>query len=711
VTPTRSCAIPPQAAADGITRIVGFRADARYGARLADASIIEADPQAVTSSGHPHVIQTVERGRDAVSRHEWAEAIEALVAVDRDEGLAPDDLVLLGTSLWWAGQPDGATEALERAFAGFTDAGRHIDAAGVAFRLCYEAFRSLNVAVAGGWLAQAERLLADEPESAIHAWPLVFHSLDAVMATRIDEGIEIAGQAIEVARRTGNADALYQAMSFSGIAHVAKGDVQAGLALIDEAAAAASTGRLGLRTASDIYCNTISCCRSVGDLGRAAQWADEGERWMRRQSVGGYPGICRIHRAEIKMLRGEWAAAEQEARQASEELVRYRLLDAVGFAYYQVGEVRLRMGDLDAAAEAFDRAYEYGHDAQPGLALLQLARGEVADARRSLDRVLVTAAGTGGVADRTTRARLLPAKVDIDLAAHDLDAARAAVEEMESIATDFAQPLFRAGAMTARGELLLGQDRASEASPVLGQSWRLWQSTNLPYESARARLHYAEALAAEGDATTARRDLVAARTVFERLGATLDLERVDALLGAGGGEPATSTGGGPRVTRTFMFTDIVTSTDLVGAMGDEAWTELLRWHDRELRSAFAQHSGEEVAHTGDGFFVAFERARDGIECAVDIQRRLARHRREHGFAVGVRIGLHAASATRERRNYIGGGVHVAARVGAAAAKEEILVTRSVVDGAGPMRFALTDPRPLTLKGVREPVEVQAVEWR
>ena len=657
------------------------------------------------------MIQTVERGRDAVNRHDWAEAIEALVAVDRDEGLSPDDLALLGTSLWWAGQPDEATEALERAFAGFTDAGRHIDAAGVAFRLCYEAFRSLNVAVAGGWLAQAERLLKDEPESAIHAWPLVFHSLDALMATRIDEGIEIARQAMEVARRTGNADALYQAMSFSGIAHVTKGDVQAGLVLIDEAAAAASTGQLGLRTASDIYCNTISCCRSVGDLGRAAQWADEGERWMRRQSVGGYPGICRIHRAEIKMLRGDWAAAEQEARQAGEELMRYRLLDAVGFAYYQVGEVRLRMGDLDGAAEAFDRAYEYGHDAQPGLALLQLARGEVADARRSLDRVLVAAAGTGGVADRTARARLLPAKVDIDLAAHDLDAARAAVEELETIASDFGQPLFRAGALTARGELLLGQDKASEASPVLGQSWRLWQSTNLPYESARARLHYAEALVAEGDTATARRDLVAVRSVFERLGATLDLERVDSLLGAGGSVPATPTGAGQRVTRTFMFTDIVTSTDLVGVMGDDAWTELLRWHDRELRSAFAQHAGEEVSHTGDGFFVAFQRPRDGIECAVDIQRRLARHRREHGFALWVRIGLHTAQTTRERRNYIGSGVHLAARVGAAAAKEEILVTRAVLDGAGSLRFSLSDPRTVTLKGIREPMEVQAVAWR
>ncbi len=408
------------------------------------------------------------------------------------------------------------------------------------------------------------------------------------------------------------------------------------------------------------------------------------------------------------MLRGQWSEAEQEARQASEELLRFRLLDVVGYAHYQVGAVRLRMGDLDAAAEAFDRAYEFGHDAQPGLALLQLARGEVADARRSIDRALATAAGTGGVADRTARGRLLPAKVEIALAGDDLSAAGDAVEELESIAADYQQPLFRAGAMTARGELLLGQHKASEASPVLGQSWRLWQTTDLPYESACARLHYAEALAAEGDEGMARRDLLAARSVFERLGATRDVERVGALLG-GASEPTSRTA--DRVTRTFMFTDIVTSTDLVGVIGDDAWSELLHWHDRELRSAFGQHRGEEVTHTGDGFFVAFERPDDGIECAVDIQRRLARHRREHGFAPWVRIGLHAADATREGRNFSGGGVHVAARVGAAAAKEEVLVTRSVVERAGATRFPLSDPRPITLKGVREPVEVQVVDWR
>jgi class 3 adenylate cyclase len=265
--------------------------------------------------------------------------------------------------------------------------------------------------------------------------------------------------------------------------------------------------------------------------------------------------------------------------------------------------------------------------------------------------------------------------------------------------------------MTARGELLLGQDKPTEASPILGQSWRLWRTNDLPYESARARLRYAEALAAEGDKATARRDLLAARAVFERLGATLDLQRVDTLLSTEGGQPASPSRPEQRATKTFMFTDIVTSTDLVGVIGDEAWNELLGWHDRELRTAVAQHRGEVVNHTGDGFFVAFERAADAIDCAVGIQRRLVRHRREHGFAPSVRIGLHLAEATRRGRDYSGQGVHVAARVGAAAGREEILATSAVLADPAATRFKVSEPRMLTLKGIREPVEVRTVDWR
>jgi class 3 adenylate cyclase len=653
-------------------------------------------------------IDSLESGREAMTRHAWSEAVEAYTTADGDGGLSPDDLEQLGIAAWWAGKPEAATEALERAYAGHLVADRRVDAARVAILLAYHAFRRLAGSVGGGWLARAGQLLEDEPESPSHAWLAAFHTLNAMLDNRLEEGVSLADRAIEVARRTGNQDALALMTSFKGMGLLFGGDPKAGFALIDEAATAAASGQLDLRVASDIYCNTIAACRNAGDLQRASQWADDGERWMRRNGAGGYPGICQVHRAELKMLHGQWAEAEQEARLACEELERFRIMDAVGFGQYEIGEVRLRMGDLEGAAEAFDRAYEYGHDAQPGLALLQLARGEIDEASRSIARALAATTGRGSLSDRATRGRLLPAQVDIALAAGDLETARTAADELESIAAEYDRPLFEAGALTAKGELLLGEQKPSEASPLLGRSWRVWQATDLPYESALARLHYAEAVAAEGDEAAARRDMRAARAAFERLGAERDLQRVDALLGESAPTPTASS---KRATRTFMFTDIATSTDLIGVIGDQAWTELLTWHDRELRSAFSQHRGEVVNHTGDGFFVAFERAPDGIDCAIDIQRRLARHRREHGFAPVVRIGLHAAEATRQGRDYRGRGVHVAARLGAAAVGEEILASASVIDEAGATRYGLSEPRSLSLKGVAEPLEARSVDWR
>ena len=230
------------------------------------------------------------------------------------------------------------------------------------------------------------------------------------------------------------------------------------------------------------------------------------------------------------MLRGQWSEAEQEARQACEELERFRLMFGVGYAHYFVGEVRLRMGDLDAAGEAFERAYEYGHDAQPG-------RAPPAGAWRGRPGTALDRPGTGDCRRQWRAGRSGDAGPPPAGAGQHRDRRRrprdgpSAVDELDAIAADYERPLFEAGALTARGELLLGEDKPAEASPLLGRSWRIWQATDLPYEAARARLHFAEALAAEGDPTAAQRDLRAARTAFERLGATLDLQRVDALLG------------------------------------------------------------------------------------------------------------------------------------------------------------------------------------
>jgi class 3 adenylate cyclase len=159
-----------------------------------------------------------------------------------------------------------------------------------------------------------------------------------------------------------------------------------------------------------------------------------------------------------------------------------------------------------------------------------------------------------------------------------------------------------------------------------------------------------------------------------------------------------------------MFTDIVQSSELLGAIGDDVWHSLLDWHNRILLEAFIAHYGEKIDNAGDGFFVAFDEGHEAASCAIDIQRRLAEHRRMHGFSPRVRIGLHAALATRSDSGYRGRGVHVAARVAALAAGDEILMTQGL--GAQLRNdYSVSPPRPASLKGIDGPVVIAALEWR
>lgn len=163
-----------------------------------------------------------------------------------------------------------------------------------------------------------------------------------------------------------------------------------------------------------------------------------------------------------------------------------------------------------------------------------------------------------------------------------------------------------------------------------------------------------------------------------------------------------------RVQKTFVFTDIEKSSQLVEALGDEAWQSILRWHDETLRSQFAAHHGEEVVATGDGFFVAFNSPDEAIACAVGIQRRLSEHRQTAGFAPQVRIGVHAAGATQVGANFTGKGVHEASRIAGLAGGGEILASRETAAGG---RFAVSKPRTVDIRGMSEPIEVVSVEWR
>ena len=161
--------------------------------------------------------------------------------------------------------------------------------------------------------------------------------------------------------------------------------------------------------------------------------------------------------------------------------------------------------------------------------------------------------------------------------------------------------------------------------------------------------------------------------------------------------------------RTFVFTDIERSTDLVGLIGDEAWNDLRAWHDRALRALFEEHDGEEINHAGDGFFVAFRDAQSAADCAVAIQRSLQEHSRSAGFAPRVRAGLHAAEAAQSGSGYFGKGVHEAARIGGLADGGEIVASRATAELVSGVERS--ESRLAELKGFAEPVEVVTLSWR
>jgi class 3 adenylate cyclase len=644
----------------------------------------------------------VQQGRDAYRRHAWYEAFDSLREADSETPLSPQDLKILAESAWFAGDPNAATEARERAHAGFLEQGDKCRAAEVALELANDHLGRLETAIGNGWLGRARRLLEQTPdECAAHGWQAL--SL-AYIALRLTGDREEALRQAQLAQQIGERLAILAiqtlALQQQGYALVGMGRVDDGLALIDESTVAAVSGELDPLTTGRVYCMTISVCRDLADWRRAVEWTDAAERWCRRQSVSGFPGICRVYRAEIMQLRGFWADAEREAKRACEELTRYELLYG-GEAQYEVGEVRLRVGDLDGAREAFRQANELSREPEPGRSSLRLAEGDAEGANNSIKRALANVESQAII-----QARLLPAAVEIGLAAGDIEAVAQHVAQLEEIAGSFRTAAVIATAEYARGLLLLAQGDAAGASARQRHAVELWHEVGAPYETARARAALGATLRADGDDATARAEFESAKAAFERLGAVPDAKRVGQLLGEDQGIALRA---GDRVKRTFVFTDIVGSTPLVEALGDDAWQELIRWHDETLRTIFNRYGGTEVRQTGDGFFVAFEDASAAIEAAVAVQRSLAEQRRSHGFAPQIRIGLHEAQASTRAIDFAGRGVHEASRIGSLADGGQILASVNTVQSAA-TRFSVSTPRTVSLKGVSQPLEVVTIEW-
>jgi class 3 adenylate cyclase len=180
-------------------------------------------------------------------------------------------------------------------------------------------------------------------------------------------------------------------------------------------------------------------------------------------------------------------------------------------------------------------------------------------------------------------------------------------------------------------------------------------------------------------------------------GADIAVDHVEAFL-AGLRRPPAPT----RVLSTVLFTDIVASTEQAGRLGDRRWRELLEVHDEAAHRVVEEFGGRLVKTTGDGILATFDGPGRGIGCAAALRDEL------RGIGLQIRAGLHTGEIELRDGDVGGIAVHLAARVMAAAASGEILVSRTVRDLVVGATITLEDCGAHALKGIDDPWQLFAV---
>jgi DNA-binding CsgD family transcriptional regulator len=467
-------------------------------------------------------VAALERGRDAAAHGAWPEAYAALKQAD-DGALEPPDLATLADAAWWVSEPVESLAYRQRAYAGFASAGDDERAAAMAARLAIEFFQLEQPSVGGGWLARAQRHAHDVPEFVGHGYLAMIEATVLRYRGDLDTALELARHAAELGSRFADRDLLAMAIHIEGLVQIASGRVAEGLSLLDESMTSVIAGELTPYFTGVIYCNVIATCLDLGDLTRAREWDRASRAWCETLSPGSpWPARCRVNRAVVTQLSGSWDDAEDEAARAADELAPSDPIDA-RYAFYLLGELRRRRGNLSGAGEAFERAREMGSDALPGLALLRLDQGRpeaAAAAMRSMS----------GMALPPEQARIVATGVEVAIANGDLGEAARLVGSLETLAAAVPAATLQALAAGARGSVLLAEGDPRGAEDPLRRACELWLELRLPYEAARARVTLGRAALAVGDRDGATEELGSALATFERLGAAPDATRVALLL-------------------------------------------------------------------------------------------------------------------------------------------------------------------------------------
>ena len=440
-------------------------------------------------------IGRVAAAREACDRNDWAGACEIYAAADALSPLPPDDVEHWGRAAICAGLGPSAVAALERTVAQRDGAGDALGAARATLLLVQIRIDHKQGVIARGLLQRASRYLDGQTgvvERGHFAW----------MASRMALGngepalaMAMADEACTLGRRLRDPDVECLGLVYRGHALMANGEMAAGLAQQEEAAAVIRLGGVRSWVAGWALCSILYAARNRCDWLRAAQFAETFVDWSRSCSMPAFPGTCQLHRAAVLGVRGELERAASEVRAAA-VLLAQAAPWAEGDAYCVLGDIQLSHGDFDGAEESFKQAHVLGWDPQPGLSRLQLLTGRPALAQRGLERALEEA----DWALRERRGQLLCLLVHAALAAGDVERAREALRTLGTDPQMLATEALKAMHCGAEAEVALHDGEVKRVAQKLRQAVRHWRDVGSPVGEAETRMRLAECLLQDGDA-------------------------------------------------------------------------------------------------------------------------------------------------------------------------------------------------------------------
>ena len=460
------------------------------------------------------------RAYEALATGNWSGARDSFLdAIDRTD--SPEALDGLGRALWWLRDERGAIVHRERAYAGFRRDGELARAARVALWLSREYSLAFgNDAASRGWLARAERLLSDVAPGAEAGWL----DLTRSEAARDSETAAVlASAALDVALVSGDADLELRALAQLGLVEVTLGETDRGLARLDEAMAAATSGEPAtLETFADICCTLMLACERAGDSERQQQWSSVLDTFVRAYDHVTLLGFCRTCCADVYAANGRVDAAEAELELAVRELAAAGQRSRCIPPSARLAEIRVFQGRFDDAEQLLD-GLEAEPEALQARVAVRIARGEPAAASALLTRRLDELGWRSLLA-----APLLAQLVEARVLEHVLDGARAAASALEELAAVQGRERVEALAAASHGRIALAE-RRSDAADLLLEAVNRFAALGSRLDAARTRLELARALAPSSPeiaVDTAKH----ARTELEALGALRDADAAAALM-------------------------------------------------------------------------------------------------------------------------------------------------------------------------------------